>query len=108
MAQLQGVFTLPLCCHQQVMASPSIFRSLSRSLTFATGDRLINRVDATPWPSPLHVKGAFTYFFHIEDHFVRTSIILAFCCVRAPCGGRWVGAVTPTANMAKLLSSSKL
>lgn len=80
------------------MASPSIFRSvarprslkgshfLSRSLTFATGDRLINRVAATPWPSPLHVKDDLHTFFHIKDHSVRTSIILAFCCVRAPVG----------------------
>lgn len=101
------------------MASPSIFplsgetqkpkkKPLSQLLTFATVNRLINRVAATPWPSPLHVKDAFPYFFHIKDHSVRTSIILAFCCVRAPCGGRWVGTVTYTVNMAKLLSSSKL
>lgn len=83
-------------------------KPLSQSLTFATGDRFINRVAAMPWPSPLHVKDAFTYFFHIKDHSVRTSIFLAFCCVRARCGGGWVGTVTHMANMAKLLSSSQL
>lgn len=58
------------------MASPSIFHAVAKprksscfqSLTFATGDRFINSVAATPQLAPLYFKDALTRFLHMKDH----------------------------------------